>query len=75
MYKEIILRYTFYFAKILSSYTVEYMECSKKRGLSQSACLAVMHKTLGKIGVEVSTGNHSTYKVETGGSQVQGYQV
>lgn len=49
------------------------MECSKKLSLSQSACFPVMHKTLGKMGVELSTGNHSTFEVETGGSQVQGY--
>lgn len=49
------------------------MECSKKLGLSQSVCLPVMHKTLGKMDVKVSTGNHSTFEVETGGSQVQGY--
>lgn len=48
------------------------MECSKKLSLSQSACLPVMHKTLDKMDVEVSTGNHSTFEVETGGSQVQG---
>lgn len=49
------------------------MEYNKKLGLSQSPYLPVMHKTLGKMVVEVSTGNHSTFEVETGGSQVQGY--